>query len=172
MTFRFHSYSILSLFFISIFDRNEAGLSNQAMVVSPNPMEGMKENNVFIHSHIQSVSGIGDNVVIEYTSLNTANNIGSGSIISNNIFPKGVTVPGNSFLHTVVIRDEGEPMYVTIAFGTDDNLKKCCQSRAEVGTLKYAGLKFDDALEKFNMFHVSGCVGLLPLYFYFIFLLF
>lgn len=124
------------------------------MVATAIPIKNMKDNNVYIHSFIQNAGLIGENVVIEYTSLNFANHIGDDSIISNNVFPKGVDVPEKSFLHTVVIRDEGEPLYVTIAFGTDDNLKKCCKSRQDVATLKYAGVNFDDALEKFDMFHV------------------
>lgn len=131
--------------------RNEMGCSNHAMVKCPKSLESLKPNNVIFHSSIKNLVGLTENVVIEYTSLNFANDIGMESIISNNIFPSGVRVPAKSFLHTVVIRDEDYPLYVTVAFGVEDNLKKCCNSRSDTKSLKYAGLPFNEALDKLNL---------------------
>lgn len=139
----------------SFFFRNEMGCSNHAMVKCPKSLESLKPNNVIFHSSIKNLVGLTENVVIEYTSLNFANDIGMESIISNNIFPSGVRVPAKSFLHTVVIRDEDYPLYVTVAFGVEDNLKKCCNSRSDTKSLKYAGLPFNEALDKLNLLQVS-----------------
>ncbi|XP_066936214.1 fucose-1-phosphate guanylyltransferase-like [Clytia hemisphaerica] len=131
--------------------RNEMSCSNQAMVKSSQFLKDLDNSIVLIHSLIKNTDGISRNVVIEYTELSEGCSIGSNSIISNNVFPVGVSVPEKSFIHTVVIRDEGMAKYVTIAFGTDDNLKKSCQSRSDTVSLKYASLSFDKALEKLKL---------------------
>ena len=115
------------------------------------PMGIVSEKTVFIHSNIHSNEGIRDNVVVEFTDLKEGCSIGEGSIISNNIFPAGIQVPPSSFLHTVVICDGEKQSYVTVAFGTEDNLKKACGSRDEASKLVYAGLPFDKALAKFQL---------------------
>jgi len=123
------------------------------MLKTSQPVNNLNEKTVFIHSNVHSVEGVAENVVIEYTNLGSGTSVGEGSIVSNNNVPAGVQVPKNSFLHTVVIKadEEDRPVFVTIAFGTEDNLKKCCSNRSEVLTLKYAGLAFNKVLEKLNL---------------------
>ena len=125
------------------------------MTRSNKPINTIRESSILIHSFIQNVTGVSENVIIEYTNLNFANDIGKNSIVSNCVFPSGVKVPENSFLHTVVLCDEGEPLYVTIAFGIEDNLKKCCKDKADAKSLMYAGIPLDDALDKLHLFYVS-----------------
>lgn len=132
--------------------RNEISCSNQAMLKCMKPVKEINSTNIFIHSTIQNTSGIQHNVVIEYTSLNFANDIGANSIISNCTFPSGVRIPAMSFIYTAIIRDKGATLYVTVAFGIEDNLKKCCSKRSETNSLSYAGLPFGDVLEKLNIY--------------------
>ena len=130
--------------------------SNQAMLQSSNANDNISDKTVFIHSKIQSAKGVSERVIVEYTKLDVGNTIGKDSIISNNVFPPGVHVPDQSFLHTVTVRDgTKEPVYVTIAFGTEDNLKKCCQSRKDISSLKYAGMDFDEVLKKLKLNEVK-----------------
>ena len=119
------------------------------------PRDQTMATTVFIHSHIQSVEGIQSNVIIENTKLNYANRIGKNCIISNNIFPENVTVPDCSFLHTVVLRNGGDPFYVTVAFGIEDNIKKCCDSKEDMSSLCYAGVSLDKMVDKMEYSHVS-----------------
>ena len=133
--------------------RHEILCTNQAMLKSSQPINNLNEKTVYIHCDVQSIENVGENVVIEYTHLSAGSSIGEGSIISNNNFPGGVQVPNSSFLHTVVIKadEKDKPLFVTIAFGTEDNLKKSCSSRSDASILKYAGLAFNEALEKLNL---------------------
>ena len=137
------------------FSRHEILCSNQAMLKCAKPVGIVNDQIVFIHSNIHSIDGVHENVVIEFTELKEGCSVGAGSIISNNIFPAGICVPQNSFLHTVVINDAGKQFYVTVAFGTEDNLKKTCQNREGVSSLIYAGLSFEKALEKLHLPTVS-----------------
>lgn len=125
--------------------------SNQAVLKSSKPVGIVSEKTVFIHSNIHSTNGIRDNVVVEFTDLKEGCSIGEASIISNNIFPADIHVPPSSFLHTVVIKDGEQQSYVTVAFGTEDNLKKTCQSREDASKLIYAGLSFDKALANLQL---------------------
>ena len=125
------------------------------MVRSSKPVDTLNEKTVLIHSNVHNIDGVSDNTVVEFTNLKEECTIGSGCIVSNNNFPAGVTVPGNSFIHTVVICDGGQQAYVTVAFGTEDNLKKTCESREMASKLIYAGLSFDKALEKLHLPMVS-----------------
>ena len=133
-------------------------ITPRAMLKCPWPLEKtmFNESNILIHSWYNNKScHVGDNVILEYTFLPGNNNIGSNCIVSNTKFPSSVSVPSNSFLHTVVITDEEAPLYITVAFGIEDDLKKLCPSRDATNHLTYSGLKFGDALDKLHIFQVS-----------------
>ena len=139
-------------------------ITPRAMLKCPWPLEKtmFNESNIFIHSWYNNKScHIGDNVVLEYTFLPGDNDIGSNCIVSNTKFPSSVSVPDNSFLHTVVITDEEAPLYVTVACGIEDDLKKLCPTRDATNLLTYSGLKFGDALDKLHIFQVSLIMSML-----------
>lgn len=125
------------------------------MLKCEKPNQPIKSSTLFVHSHIQTINGIHDNVVIENTTLGLQNSIGKNCIISNNIFPDDVIVPEGSFLHTVIIRDGGEPFYVTVGFGIEDNVKKCCGSHGDLAALCYAGMPLNNVVSGAGYTHVS-----------------
>ena len=148
----------LYLNYLILYFREGMNITPRAMLKCPWPLEKtmFNESNILIHSWYDNKScHIGDNVILEYTFLPGNNNIGSNCIVSNTKFPSSVSVPSNSFLHTVVITDEEAPLYITVAFGIEDDLKKLCPSRDATNHLTYSGLKFGDALDKLHIFQVS-----------------
>ena len=52
--------------------------------------------------------------------------------------------------------DGGESMFVCVAFGVEDNVKKCCNGDMEdLAVLKYAGLSLDKLVLHMAFKHVS-----------------
>ena len=112
--------------------------------------------NVMIHSHIERMVELGCNNIIEYAEVGTQSVIGSSCILSNIVVPDKTSIPDNSFLHTVCVKENEEVLYVTVAFHINDNLKKCCKSRDETSNLVYGGICFRDALRTLHLPHVSN----------------
>ena len=113
---------------------------------------------VFIHSYIPDLSCIGENVIIEYSLLNVANAIGENCIISNCSFPEGISVPANTFLHTIPVSDFGSIYYVTLCFNINDDLKASVIDKEETSSLKIFGKPLSELVSLLQLTGVGICV--------------
>ena len=116
--------------------------------------DGLSENKCLLHCSVSASSSIGNGCVLEYCNIDENTVIGANSIVSNVHLPEGTEVPSNTFLHTVTVKvsDKGA-LFVTVAFGIDDNLKKTT-SESELGKLKYFDVPLNVAMKLYDVSQV------------------
>ena len=84
---------------------------------------------------------------------------GDYSILSNMVIPEKMHIPSHSFLHTVCVSEGSQSgLFVTVAFGVYDNLKKV-QAVEKMSSLSYRSVPFDEALRYLGHTQVGPATG-------------
>ncbi|XP_038649522.1 fucose-1-phosphate guanylyltransferase [Scyliorhinus canicula] len=100
---------------------------------------------------IESLVGPGCDVspgsVIEYSRLGAGSCVGTNSIVSGCCVRENSTIPPNTFLHSLCIPGG----FVTVMFGTGDNLKYTVPSPLETHKLRLLGLDFREAAVRLGL---------------------
>ncbi|CAH1776591.1 unnamed protein product [Owenia fusiformis] len=106
-----------------------------------------------MHSSYVKGSFIPALTVVEFCNFETPVKIGENSIISNCEYlsmntqtVECLNIPGNVFLHTVPVSHKDGASYVTVMFGTNDNVKKKVD-RAKVGELSLLVMNLEKYLK-------------------------
>jgi fucose-1-phosphate guanylyltransferase len=97
-----------------------------------------------IHSVVDDGASVGKETVIEYSTVGARVKIGTRCLVSNTSLPAGAVVPDDTFLHTTRTTFG----YVTIVFGTSEDLKTGAAFDRAAETLTYCNVKLADALPK------------------------
>ncbi|KAG1676412.1 Fucose-1-phosphate guanylyltransferase [Nymphon striatum] len=124
---------------------------------------------VVMMSIIHNKSIIPFNSVVSYSRFNAPVIAGKHTIISNcsigvdskNGIKRPEILPDNLMFHTIPVVIQCTRLFVTVAFGIDDNLKKSVQLD-DVDNLQYFGISMKKVLEslglaKENIFHLQEC---------------
>ena len=124
-------------------------------VRNSNTTDSFGENNCCLHCTLSTPVSIGEGCVLEYCDIGANAIIGDNCIISNVHLPEGTEVPPGTFLHTLTVMAVGRgALFVTVAFGIKDNLKKTSLV-SELGKLKYFGSPLDVVMDVCKVFQVS-----------------
>ncbi|XP_077984861.1 fucose-1-phosphate guanylyltransferase-like [Glandiceps talaboti] len=106
-----------------------------------------------LHSVVRSCFDDVQPSVVEYCNFSSQArvNIGSNSIVSmcSVSGKKTVTIPDNTFLHTICVHTDKDPKYVTIVLSIHDNLKqKVCDDK--IGDLLFLGKPLSQLFPDFS----------------------
>ncbi|RDD41056.1 Fucose-1-phosphate guanylyltransferase [Trichoplax sp. H2] len=99
-----------------------------------------------IHSKIgKNVQLYGESIV-EYCLIENDVTIQPNCILSNIHLSSNLTVPENSFLHSVAVKQGTQKYFVTVAYSVGDNIKKYTSNISQLDTLNYAGRKISHVI--------------------------
>lgn len=125
-----------------VFFRHETGAQHAAFVAGGTTADA--GGFTAIHSVLDDGATVGKETVIEYSTINKGVTIGARCLVSNTTLPAGAVVPDETFLHTT----RTKLGYVTIVFGTSEDLKTgSAFDRAEEG-LTFCSVRLRDVLPK------------------------
>jgi fucose-1-phosphate guanylyltransferase len=99
-----------------------------------------------IHSTIGKEVRIGSQSVLEYAVVADGCTIGSRCMISSVVLPPLTSVPAELFLHTTSTKDG----FVTIVFGTQEDLKTGAKPDVAAEKLTYCNTKLGDAMGRLS----------------------
>lgn len=122
--------------------KRELGCSNRTFSAEATPIKG--EKTTLIHSETGKDVTVGDQTVLEYSVIGDGCSIGPRCLVSSVTLPAGASVPGNLFLHTTSTTDG----FVTIVFGTGEDLKSSAVFDAASEKLTYCNTPLGEALGK------------------------
>ncbi|XP_007885475.2 fucose-1-phosphate guanylyltransferase [Callorhinchus milii] len=108
-----------------------------------------------IHCIIQSIvepgCEIAPGTVIEYSRVGADTSVGANTIISG-CFIKGKSmIPANMLMHSLSVKIDNAPAFVTVMFGIEDNLKKTVMSLSDINKLQLFGRNFKDCIKHFGL---------------------
>ncbi|XP_056585750.1 fucose-1-phosphate guanylyltransferase isoform X1 [Triplophysa dalaica] len=84
--------------------------------------------------------------VVEYSRLDAEVKVGSRCIISGCWISSGLSVPSNTFMHSLSVNLDGKMGFVTVVFGVNDDLKKNVDSPAEMKALSLFKVSLEDCV--------------------------
>ncbi|XP_067250751.1 fucose-1-phosphate guanylyltransferase isoform X2 [Chanodichthys erythropterus] len=127
--------------------RAELGLLSAAFSMCD--LEPSKKTRACVmHSILHPTVTISQGSVVEYSRLDAKVNVGIRSIISGCWIGTDLTVPSDTFVHSLSVNLDGKTGFVTVLFGIQDDLKRNVSSPADMKAL---------SLFKVNL---KDCVGL------------
>eukprot|EP00038_Savillea_parva_P008549 m.177650 g.177650 ORF g.177650 m.177650 type:complete len:573 (+) comp14391_c0_seq1:249-1967(+) len=97
-----------------------------------------------IHSVVSGDAAVGKETVVEYSTIEAGARIGSRCLVSNTHIASSLTVPDAMFLHTTKVKNG----FVTIVFGTAEDLKTGAPFEETGAKLTYCGARLDEALSR------------------------
>ncbi|XP_051788910.1 fucose-1-phosphate guanylyltransferase [Erpetoichthys calabaricus] len=92
-----------------------------------------------IHSLVAPSCRVAPGSVIEYSWCETGVAINENCIISGCWLTSGLQVPPNTFMHSLCVRINGDLQFVTVVFGSGDDLKRSVSSSLETENLQFFG---------------------------------
>nr|XP_055023690.1 fucose-1-phosphate guanylyltransferase [Misgurnus anguillicaudatus] len=128
--------------------RTELGLLSSAFSTCSTSESLEKTRPCVMHSFLHPSVTVSPGSVVEYSRLDDEVKVGTRCIISSCWISSGLSVPSDTFLHSLCVNLNGKMGFVTLVFGVEDDLKKNVASPADMKAL--------------NLFKVSleDCVGL------------
>ncbi|TRY83209.1 hypothetical protein DNTS_014144 [Danionella cerebrum] len=106
-----------------------------------------------MHSVLHPSVGVSQGSVVEYSRLDANVKVGSKSIISGCWIGTGLTVPSDTFIHSLSVNLGGKTGFVSVFFGIQDDVKRNVPSPAQIEAL---------SLFKVNLEDCVGLWGLCP----------
>uniref|UniRef100_A0AAY4BE73 GDP-fucose pyrophosphorylase domain-containing protein n=1 Tax=Denticeps clupeoides TaxID=299321 RepID=A0AAY4BE73_9TELE len=104
-----------------------------------------------MHSVVHPSSVVSAGSVVEYSRIGSSVTVGHGSIVSGCWINAGLTVPPRTFMHTLAVNLNGQAGFVTVAFGTNDNLKNTVASPADLSGLVLFGTSLLECVERVGL---------------------
>ncbi|XP_061489417.1 fucose-1-phosphate guanylyltransferase [Rhineura floridana] len=129
----------------------EMGLMPNVFSICPNNVEDLGKSACIIHSILGSRCSVAPGSIVEYSRLGPEVSVGPNSIISGCYIDTKADIPPNTFITTLSIRIDGELMYVSMVFGTEDNLKKKVTNLADAHLLNFLGISLGQCLELWGL---------------------
>lgn len=141
--------------------REELGLKSVAFSVCEyKPCDMSPVVACVMHSIVQSSAILSPGAVVEYCRLDADVKVGEKSVVSGCWVDAGVSVPSHTFLHSLSVTVNGAVSFVTVAFGTRDNLKRSVGSPADFASLTLFGVNLRECAERWGIspetLHFSG----------------
>ncbi|XP_077784713.1 fucose-1-phosphate guanylyltransferase isoform X1 [Podarcis muralis] len=131
--------------------KSEMGLMPNVFSICPNSVEDTGKSACIIHSILGPRCSVAPGSVVEYSWLGPEVSVGTNSIISGCYIDTKADIPPNTFIATLSVRIDGEVMYVSMAFGIEDNLKKKVTDLADTHLINFLGISLGQCLELWGL---------------------
>ncbi|KAM8934256.1 fucose-1-phosphate guanylyltransferase [Pelodytes ibericus] len=131
--------------------RAELGLRSNVFSIFPRPGEKLNETACVIHSILDKETYVSPYTVVEYSSLGPDVSVGKNCIVSNTCIAIRTNIPDNVFISSLSLTIDGQKIYATILFGTDDNLKKSVSLLSDLKALRIFGRNLLECLESWDI---------------------
>jgi len=132
------------------FFRSELGCSREAFTSYRSSSSDCKTLELVectaIHSLLSPETFIGAKTVVEYSDLGPDVIVGSDCVVSNVRINEAATIPAQTFLHTTCTKDG----YVTIVYGTSEDLKAKAKFKNVGAELTYCNVSFAEVFKRLN----------------------
>uniref|UniRef100_A0A671Q5T1 Fucose-1-phosphate guanylyltransferase n=1 Tax=Sinocyclocheilus anshuiensis TaxID=1608454 RepID=A0A671Q5T1_9TELE len=131
--------------------RAELGLLSAAFSVCD--LEPSEKTRVCVlHSILHPSVTVSQGSVVEYSRLDARVKVGSRSIISGCWIGTDLTVPSDTFIHSLSVNLDGKTGFVTVVFGVKDDLKKSVSSPAHMKALSLFKVNLEDCVGLWGLF--------------------
>uniref|UniRef100_A0A8C2GJ50 Fucose-1-phosphate guanylyltransferase n=1 Tax=Cyprinus carpio TaxID=7962 RepID=A0A8C2GJ50_CYPCA len=104
------------------------------------------------HSILHPSVTVSQGSVVEYSRLDARVKVGSRSIISGCWIGTDLTVPSDTFIHSLSVNLDGKTGFVTVVFGVKDDLKKSVSSPAHMKALSLFKVNLEDCVGLWGLF--------------------
>ncbi|KAL1023137.1 hypothetical protein UPYG_G00036850 [Umbra pygmaea] len=104
-----------------------------------------------ILSDVEPTCYITPGSVVEYCRLDSGVHVDGRSLLSGCWVGTGLKVPSGTFMHSLCINHNGQSVFVTVAFGIEDDLKKSVGTPANMEDLKFYGTGLVECLAKWGL---------------------
>ncbi|TTS16957.1 Fucose-1-phosphate guanylyltransferase [Bagarius yarrelli] len=109
------------------------------------------KNMCVIQSIIHPSVKVCEGSVVEFSRLEDGVEVGRGSILSNCWVGRRLSIPSNTFMHSMAVRFRGRTQFVTVAFCVHDDLKKATLDPANVSRLEVFGVCVGECVSRWGM---------------------
>ncbi|XP_052419874.1 fucose-1-phosphate guanylyltransferase [Carassius gibelio] len=131
--------------------RAELGLLSAAFSVCD--LEPSERTRVCVsHSILHPSVSMSQGSVVEYSRLDARVKVGSRSVISGCWIDTDLTVPSDTFIHSLSVNLDGKTGFVTVVFGVKDDLKKSVSSPAHMKALSLFKVNLEDCVGLWGLF--------------------
>ncbi|XP_036112976.1 fucose-1-phosphate guanylyltransferase isoform X1 [Molossus molossus] len=131
--------------------KSELGLQSMAFSISAAVPECSGNTSCFIQSILDSRCSVSPGSVVEYSRLGPDVSVGKNCIISGSYIITAAVLPAYSFVCSLSLKMNGHLKYSTMAFGVQDNLKKCVKTMSDIKSLQFFGICFLSCLDIWNL---------------------
>ncbi|XP_061153097.1 fucose-1-phosphate guanylyltransferase isoform X1 [Syngnathus typhle] len=121
--------------------KSELGVLSSAFSVGPDPKTDA--TSCVMHSVLKPNCSLGAGSVVEYSRLGEGVSVGRDSVLSSCWVNPGSSVPDGVFMHSLCVTQQNRSVFVTVAFGIDDNLKRCVKASASLDSLTLFGVTLE-----------------------------
>ncbi|KAK3566544.1 hypothetical protein QTP86_034627 [Hemibagrus guttatus] len=143
--------------------RKELGL--QTITFSSCSQSVCENKNVcIIQSVVHPSVRVCEGSVVEFSRLEDGVELGQSSIVSSCWVDRGLSVPSNTFMHSLAVCSDSRTQFITVAFSVRDDLKKTMPSYADVNRLEVFGVSLGECVSRWGLsvgdirFSGDGCV--------------
>lgn len=99
-----------------------------------------------MHSVLHPSVTVSPGSVVEYSRLDAEVKVDSRCIISGCWISSGLSVPSNTFMHSLSVNLDGKMGFVTVVFGVNDDLKKNVDSPSDIKALSLFKVSLEDCV--------------------------
>ncbi|XP_077440323.1 fucose-1-phosphate guanylyltransferase [Vanacampus margaritifer] len=121
--------------------RNELGLLSSAF--NARPKEKADAASCVMHSVLEPTCSVGAGSVVEYCRLGEGVSVGRDAVVSSCRVSPGSSVPAGVFMHSLCVTRQDRTGFVTVAFGINDDLKRCVKASASTEALTLLGVTLE-----------------------------
>ncbi|XP_030640462.1 fucose-1-phosphate guanylyltransferase [Chanos chanos] len=130
--------------------RAELGLLSAAFSISQ--CEPSEISTVCVlHSILHATAVVCSGSVVEYSRLGANVKVGTRCIISGCWIDTELSVPNETFMHSLCVDVNGTTAYVTVTLSVKDDLKQSVASPAEMNTLRLFGSTLGECLNRWGL---------------------
>ncbi|XP_065102772.1 fucose-1-phosphate guanylyltransferase [Paramisgurnus dabryanus] len=126
--------------------RTELGLLSSAFSNCSTSESLEKTRHCVMHSVLHPSVTVSPGSVVEYSRLDDEVKVGTRCIISSCWISSGLSVPSDTFLHSLSVNLNGKMGFVTLVFGVEDDLKKNVASPADMKALSLFKVSLEDCV--------------------------
>lgn len=126
--------------------RTELGLLSSAFSNCSTSESLEKTRPCVMHSVLHPSVTVSPGSVVEYSRLDDEVKVGTRCIISSCWISSGLSVPSDTFLHSLSVNLNGKMGFVTLVFGVEDDLKKNVASPADMKALSFFKVSLEDCV--------------------------
>ncbi|KAI4872318.1 hypothetical protein NFI96_027745 [Prochilodus magdalenae] len=104
-----------------------------------------------MHSVLHPSASVSAGAVVEYSRLEANVTVGTRAIVSGCWIATELSVPSETFMHSLSVALDGKTVFVTVAFSVHDDLKKSVSSPTDINKLKLFGVALEECVCRWGL---------------------